>query len=284
MRFPALLATLVLAAGTAHAQADEAVSFEAVSIKPFPEGTPIQFSGCQGGPGGGDPARIDCQYITLKTLVMRAYQLKSQEVFGPAWIDDAHFNVLAKPPAGAAKDQVPAMFRRMLAERFHLEAHRENRMLNVYALTVAKNGLRIKQSSAAPSAAEDAPSGPPRRGEDGFPVLRPSVYAGGPIILYQPGKARLLAGNTTMTQLAETFSGQADRIVVDQTGLSGKYDLRLDWMVEAGERGSRPGAETSPGPNLFAAVEEQLGLKLAPVKLERPVLVVDRAEKQPTEN
>ena len=104
------------------------------------------------------------------------------------------------------------------------------------------------------------------------------------MILYQPGKARLLGGNTTMTQLAETLSGQADRIVVDETGLSGKYDLRLDWMLEAGERGSRPGAETTTGPNLFAAIEEQLGLKLAPVKAERPALVVDRAEKQPTDN
>src|SRR5579863_2424950 len=97
MRLFVAIPILILAAGSAFAQADDSsVVFEAASIKPFPEGQLRQFSGCQGGPGSQDPGHVDCQYVTLKMLVMRAYKMKSQEVFGPKWIEETHFNVMAK--------------------------------------------------------------------------------------------------------------------------------------------------------------------------------------------
>lgn len=287
MRLLPALSAVVLAGGVALAQQDDStVAFEAASIKPFQQGQPIQFSGCQGGPGGGDPARIDCQYVTLKMLVMRAYKLKAQEVFGPNWMEDQHFNIMAKVPAGTKPEQVTLMFRNLLAERFKVVAHRERRPLAVYALTVSKNGLKIHESVPAPRGAEDpAPAGPPPKGDDGFPIIRPSVYAHGPLILYRQGKARLLAGNTTLAQLAETLSSQLDRVVIDETGLAGKYDMRLDWTPEASQPGGRPQADAAmPEPDLFVALEQQLGVKVVSKKSEREALVVDRAERNPTEN
>src|SRR5579863_4869306 len=197
MRLFAAIAFFSLATGRVFCQADDTTAaFEAASIKPFPEGALIRISGCQGGPGSRDPGRVECEYTTLKMLVMQAYHVKSQEVFGPAWLEEAHFNVSAKVPAGATREQVSMMFRNLLAERFQMVLHKEKRLLPVYALAVAKGGLKIKESGPPGPPEEAPPAGPPRTGDDGFPILRPSVYAGGPIILYRQGKARLLAGNT----------------------------------------------------------------------------------------
>jgi uncharacterized protein (TIGR03435 family) len=301
MRPFATIALFALTCGRAFAQADDAgIVFEAVSIKPFAEGTTITMSGCMGGPGSDDPGRINCEYTTLRMLLTSAYQVKSQEIFGPGWLDSAHFNITAKLPQGATKEQVPVMFRNLLAERFKLELHHETRAMPSYSLTVAKGGLKIKESAQAPAAASDDPlpaGGRPPIGKDGFPILRPAAFAGGPITLYRQGRARLQAGNTTLATLAEALSRQLDRVVIDETGLSGKYDITLNWTPEATEPGgrSRPAAsvrpegiapqeESTPEPNLFAAMEQQLGLKLVSKKIPRDTLVIDRAEKVPTEN
>jgi uncharacterized protein (TIGR03435 family) len=282
-------------------------AFEAVSIKPFPEGAVIMMSGCDGGPGTDHPGRINCEYTTPRMLLMMAYGVKSSEIFGPGWLDSGHFNIDAKLPKGATKEQVPAMFRNLLAERFKLALHHETRLLPAYALTVAKGGLKIKESAPAPAATDGAqpagqppsgspssgppPSGPPPTGEDGFPILRPAVIANGPIILYRQGRGRLQGGNTSLAVLAEKLSGQVDQVVIDETGLDGKYDMTLNWTLDAAEIGGTAGPGTgasqeasTPGASLFAAVEQQLGLKLVSKKIARDVIVVDRVDKVPTGN
>src|SRR5882724_7004125 len=159
MRPFAAITLFALTCGPAFAQADDSsIAFEAASIKPFAEGSPITMSGCMGGPGSDDPGRINCEYTTLRILLTRAYQVKSQEIFGPGWLDSAHFNITAKLPQGATKEQVSVMFRNLLAERFKLALHHENRLLPAYSLTVAKGGLKIKESAQAPeAAASDTP-------------------------------------------------------------------------------------------------------------------------------
>ena len=260
-------------------------AFEAASVKIFPEGAPVQFSGCMGGPGSDDPGRIDCRYASLQMLLARAYEVKTQEIFGPGWIETAHFDILAKLPHGATREQVPAMFRTLLAERFKVALHHETRPLPGYAITVAKSGLKIKETdnTAAP---EDPPSdGKIHRDEEGFPILRPSVIRQGAVILYNNGRARLTGGNIPMRQLAESLSRQLDRIVVDETGLPGKYDMTLNWTPEPPEPGARPrDASSAPSVDLLTALETQLGLKLVSKKVDRDTLVVDRAEKVPVDN
>jgi len=260
--------------------------FEAVSVKPFPEGAVIVMSGCLGGPGSDDPGRINCEYTTLRMLLAMAYEVKSSEIFGPTLLDSAHFNIVAKLPKGATRVQVPAMFRNLLAERFKLAAHHENRAMPAYSLTVAERGLKIKESAPAPAPTDDAhpAAGPPPIGEDGFPILRPSVIASGPIVLYRQGRARLQAGNTTLDKLADSLSRELDRRVTDETGLVGRYDITLNWTPEPAAPGGAAQEASTPDSNLFAALEQQLGLKLVSKKVARYVLVVDHAEKVPAEN
>ena len=280
------LFTLILGAFSAHA--DD--SFEAVSIKPYPEGTPIRMSGCQGGPGGDDPARINCEYTTLRMLLRRAYDAKASEIFGPGVLDSEHFNIVAKVPAGATKDQVPAMFRNLLAERFKVTLHREERMLPGYSLEVAKSGLKMKESTTPAAPTDDSPpaSGPPPIGEDGFPILRKSLLTSGPIIFFREGRARLEASQATVSALAAALSNQLDRVVVDDTGLSGKYEIVVTWTPETNEIGARPrdpqDGAALPETSLFGALEQQLGLRLVSEKIKRNAIVVDRVEKVPTEN
>jgi uncharacterized protein (TIGR03435 family) len=264
---------------------NSSITFEAATIKPFPEGANIQFSGCMGGPGSDDPGRFDCQYVSLNMLLSKAYQVKTMEVFGPSWLDTAHFNVEAKLPRGATRDQVPAMFRNLVAERFKVELHHETRPLPGYSLTVAKSGLKIKES--APPSENPADDGPPPGGklpidDEGFPILRPSVIAAGPNILYRGGRARLQAGNTTIARLAESLSQQMNQVVVDETGLTGKYDMKMTWVPDSAEISGRPrgaAVDSDLGVDLMTALERQLGLKLVSKKVPRDTIVVDRAEK-----
>ena len=297
----ATIALFALIAGRVPTRADDSnIAFEAVSIKPFPEVASIMMSGCMGGPGSDDPGRINCEYTTVKMLLARAYKVKSQEIFGPGWLDSAHFNIVAKLPQGANQEQVPAMFRNLLAERFKVALHGEKRLLPGYAVTVGKSGIKMKETAPEPAAANlDAqPAGGKLPiGADGFPVLRPAAIASGPIILYRQGRARLQAGNTSLATFAEALSRQLDRVVADETGLIGKYDITLYWTPDAIEPGGRPRPAVDAGPessaseeaaapdlSLFAAVEQQLGLKLESKKIERDTLVIDRAEKIPVEN
>jgi len=284
-----IIGLLVSIAGRAPAQQS---TFEAVSIKPFPEGTPIMMSGCVGGPGSDDPGQIKCEYMTLKMLLMRAYKVRNQEIFGPGWIDSTRFNILAKVPQGATGDEVRAMFGNLLAERFKVALHHETRPMTAYSLVVAKNGPRLKEYDAAAVASADdgpPPGGKLPTGDDGFPILRRSVIASGPIILYRQGRARLQAGNAKIARLAEALSNQLDQTVTNETGLTGSYDITLYWTPDPTESGGRtpasaPQEASAPETSLFAALEQQLGLKLVAKKAPHDTLVIDRAEKTPVEN
>ncbi|HEX3743883.1 MAG TPA: TIGR03435 family protein [Bryobacteraceae bacterium] len=282
---------LVAAWATAQDPA-ASVAFEAVSIKAFPEGQPVMMSGCVGGPGSDDPAQVRCEYVTLKTLLMRAYKVRNHEISAPGWVDSTHFNIRAKAPDGATAAQLPGMYRLLLIERFKLTLHHESRATTIYKLDASKGGAKLKPHEESPQPPTDdgpPPGGKLPTGNDGFPILRRSAYAGGPIILYRNGRARLQASNATVGQLAQAITNQLDQEVTDETGLTGRYDIVLDWTpgpLEPG--GSSPAASPheagAPEISLFAAIEQQLGLRLVAGKAPRDVLVVDHAEKIPTEN
>src|SRR5262249_39150456 len=157
-------------------------------------------------------------------------------------------DIVAKFSPNASGDTVPAMLQTLLKERFHRTFHREARELPTYALTVAKNGPKFATAETA--------SG----------------------ITSNSNRSRWqITAKISMRSFAEFLSPQAGRPVIDKTGLPGTYELKLEWSIDDAPAGNE-------GPSLFTALQEQLGLKLESAKGPVEALVVDHADKAPTEN
>ncbi len=207
----------------------------------------------------------------LKTLIAAAYNLSPRAISGgPAWIDSDRYDILAKAPGEVRPnlDEQMAMLRKLLADRFRLTFHRERKEMPIYALTVAKNGPKLKESTVSSDA---SPEGPP-----------PLIFVVSPNLVRLPGH------NATMAELASVMQRAAlDRPVIDKTGISGRYDFDLEWTPDetqfGGALGKPPSTDDSAKPGLFAAIQQQLGLRLSAAKGPVEVLVVDRAER-PSEN
>jgi uncharacterized protein (TIGR03435 family) len=103
----------------------------------------------RGGTGTPDPGQITYKDIALSTLITETYGVRSDKVSGRGWPYAQRFDIIAKIPAGATPEQFKLMLQNLLAERFNLQFHHESRILPVYALTVAKSGLKMKDSSKA---------------------------------------------------------------------------------------------------------------------------------------
>jgi len=303
--------------------ADKALTFDAASVKqanlPAPDGSGrIMMTGPTGGPGTGDPGRIHYPYMSLKNLLVNAYDVKSFQIQGPSWLDTERFDVNATMPPETTREQFRAMLQNLLAERFRITLHRETKDLPIYSLAVAKGGPKMRESEPVSPAEDNAgapPSSPfpaqPRIGPDGFPVL--ASQAGGRaglILMMMPGRARLAGQQQTMLDLANRLTTQLGRPVADATRLTAKYDFTLTFSPEGMNPPTGPGggagvmvraAPPSPSgaggvpapeglptedtpPDIFRAIKEQLGLALEPKKGPVELIVIDHIEKIPTGN
>ena len=203
---------------------------------------------------------------TLMTLIAAAYNLSPKAISGgPAWLNSEHFDISAKPPGDVRPnlEEQMAMLRQLLGERFELTFHREPAELPIFALTVAKNGPKLRQ---------------PEGVQDGPPA---------PLIFVLSTKGVTLPGrNASMGELASVMQRAAlDRPVIDRTGLSGRFDFDLEWNpneTQFGGQGPKEDPE-SDKPDLFAAIQQQLGLKLEATKGMVDALVIDSA-KRPSDN
>jgi len=272
-------------------------AFEVAAIKPSPPPQPGRMPMGMS-PGPGDPSRVSIHFISLSSLLTLAYRIRPYQLSGPSWLDTERFDVVAKLPDGATREQVPLMLQSLLAERFLLTIHREKQEATVYELVVGKNGPKLQESAknAEPKGAPEPlpPSpGPPKLDGDGFPVL-PADRRVSTIMMN--GRATMRYTGLTMTGFAAILSNQLRRPVTDATGLQAKYDVSLHWVNDgmglSGAPlppappglpvGSTPGDDS--GPTLFGALEAQLGLKLQQKKALIDMIVVDHIDKVPTEN
>jgi uncharacterized protein (TIGR03435 family) len=253
------VAMLLLTAVPLIAQAGPVApqSFEVASIKPSaPDDRSGRFITMQGA------HQFVAKNHTLKTLVMAAYNAPAPGVIGgPAWFDIDRFDIVAAAPGESRPplDVQMAMLRTLLGERFKLAFHREQRDAPVYELTVARGGPTLKET-ATPSEVQ--------------PVLVNRLF---------PGRVQLPARNATMSQFASMLQRSVlDRHVLDKTGLSGRYDFDLEWTPDETQFGGQlppvPTTDTSK-PDLFAALQQQLGLRLQASKGLVDVIVVDRVER-----
>ena len=273
----------VSAVAAAHGQSpDASPQFEVASIKlaPPPNGM-FSMTKFVGGPGTPDPGLFRCENCSLSMLIIRAYELKDYQLSGPDWMETTRFNISAKLPGGATKEQFRLMQQNLLVERFKLTFRHEKKEVAGYQLVLAKNGPKLKESGPLEESQEvpapRPPSGPPKTDSNGYPILPPGR---GPLMLVLAnGRATMRSVAESMPELAARLSDQLRRPVADATGLMGKYDFVLNWVIEG------PGySGDDTGPTLFGALQEQLGLKLEPRKLSGDIFVVDHLEKTPSEN
>jgi uncharacterized protein (TIGR03435 family) len=214
-----------------------------VSIKPAETGGSSVYVGVR-----TEPGRVTYSYLPLENLIARAYGIRvgGRISGGPNWVREDRFDVIATFPANAAITRIPAMLQTMLAERFKLAVHWESRVVPVYGLVVAGSGLKVKTSD---------PSDTPKD---------------------TIGVGRIDWRQATVARLIDYIQNDiGERPIVDMTGLSGRYNFRMNW-TPARILMENPDAA---GPSIFTAIQEQLGLKLENRKAPVQYLVIDHVER-----
>lgn len=291
----ALCAALPLAAQLIVPKPGETVpTFEVATVRKADEGAQRMMMRPMGD-------NYQMENIPLRRIILNAYGLTSDaQLIGSDSLLEQSFDIHAKADADeAAKIQAlpredrghetGLMVQSLLADRFHIKVHFEKRELPVYALVVAKGGPRLK-ASAPPPETSDAPATAPPPPSPNEPLHRP---AGGGMMMRMGGNGvEMTASAFNISRLASILTNQPDtegRVVIDKTGLTGKYDFDLRWTpamsmaMKGMDNGAHASTDQPDAPGLFTALEEQLGLKLEPSRGQVDVVVIDHIE-APTAN
>jgi uncharacterized protein (TIGR03435 family) len=234
--------------------------------------------------------------------------MQMDQFVGPKWImseDPDRYEIVANVRPGATQQEINAMMRNLLEERFHLTYHLEKRELDTYELVVAKGGPKL-QDAEIPAELPTRSAGPAERptGRDGYPIL-PAGWPSGvgvavngmmfmpmnhprgfePVDLHfasRENRFGLIRFSFRMKTITQVL-GELQRLagiahVVDHTGLQGKYDIKLAFSLGGFDDASEP------GPDMFSALEKQLGLKLVKSRAPLDVIVIDHIDRTPVEN
>jgi uncharacterized protein (TIGR03435 family) len=287
---------------------DPKLQFEVASVKISGPVTPGAILGARGGPGTNDPGQLTIGHANMKSLLTQAFGVKANQISGPAWLDKTdsdRYDISAKVPVGASKEDLKTMLQNLLVERFGLAFHRGTNDVQGYELVVGQNGPKLKESEMSADPAP-APTGQPLRIErdrNGIPQL-PSE---GPRMIIDAGtvgRQVVAARQQTITQIASFLENLLGKPVVDRTGLTAKYDYGFAFDTTGLPGASNPrvasvsaaqtaGVAAPPSafdnapasaPSIFNAVQQELGLRLDQKKVTVELIVVDRLEKVPSEN
>ena len=243
---------LLLAAGAAFGQRFDVASVK-VSDALGPEGKARR--GIKSSPGS-----VTIQNMTLSAIVQWAYGVQDYQVEGPHWADVDPYDIFAKAAGPAQDPELKKMLQTLLAERFKLVIRREVRELPIYSMTIAKGGHKLK----------------PPQGE-------------GPGQLGKGEKFALKGERVSMAELAGQLSQPLRRPVIDRTGLAGTFNFTIDLMSYVPlDASGKPSPESTTEMDrdgiIIMAVQQQLGLKLEPGKAPVEMIVIEKAEKIPTDN
>ena len=283
---------LAFAAWPVQGQPVNGPTFEVASVKPATG----NFRGCSGGPNTSDPGTWRCSGVVLSFLITNAYGFQPSEFSLANPCCQERYELNAKLPPGSTQAQFHEMEQNLLKERFKLAFHFDRKEMQVYELSVAEKGSKMRESAPGVSPQQQDPWSPPKYtvGKDGYPSFRAGEYG----VAGVNGRYRWLAVGQSMEDIVKTLSFQLGRPVVDTTGLTGKYDIDLKWTIDFAaitERLAKSGAfgdnpadvpvvETPAGPDLPHAIVGQLGLKVTSKKGPGRIVVIDHVEKVPLEN
>jgi uncharacterized protein (TIGR03435 family) len=260
------------------ASAAAAQEFEVASVKLHVardgEGNGSKMTG---GPGTDDPGRIVVTNRTLRTLIIEAYVIRNFQIEHPDWMGDRRYDIVAKVPAGATHQDSRLMMRKLLEDRFELKIRRETRDLSVYALTIAKGGIKMTQSTATTPGitGENIDMSKLKTGSDGFSQMP----AGAQTILtnYTQAGAKTIATRQTIPKILTWLTSVVEKPVFDETGLKGEYNFSMVWAP--------PGnMNLDTAADIFTALPKQVGLKLESRKRPVEMLIVEGGRKDPIEN
>jgi uncharacterized protein (TIGR03435 family) len=320
---PATQASVATAATAAVQTTSNNLTFDVASVRPAAAiDTMTILAGLRAGkkPESAhiDGSRATYTYESLKELIAYAYKVRSYQISGPEWLTTDRFDIAARLPEGASRDDVPAMLQALLVERFKLAAHLETKEHPVIGLVMGKGGTKLQETSEAPApidenaplkpgeTKQDTPDGPMllMRNTDGSTsynmgfrgsfTLRVDGETG---TMHMAASGMTLKGFVLMLNL---LGGGNGRQVVDMTGLKGNYELAVEFSLSdlvsslreqgidiptAPRSGGGSGEATDPsGDSTVSDALQKLGLKLENTKAMVEQLVVDHAEKLPTEN
>lgn len=240
----AIASLAVCVSGAVYGQSDVGQRFEVASIRPSTANP--NSSGINTGNG-----RLTATNVTLKRCIMGAYGVGPNQIIGgPDWLDADRFDIAAKAEQPVGDHILMTMLQTLLAERFTLGLHREMKPIESYVLEVAKNGPKLEKGDGKGSSTNS-------------------------------GRGEIVATNATMDRLAEILSRQMDLPVINHTSLEGDFKLKLQWTPEGAT--AAKSTDTTDGPSIFTAIQEQLGLRLHAQKVPVEVIVIDHVEK-PSEN
>jgi uncharacterized protein (TIGR03435 family) len=195
-----------------------------------------------------DPRIVALSHVSLQNLMAQAYLIKNFQISGPDWLDTDRFDIVAKLPDGATRDQLPAMLQNLLKERFHLTLHQDKRTMNAFVLEPGKDGAKLK-----------------------------AIDSGVRDVRTARGAHRWIAGKLTMAYFAGLLSNMVDQPVVDETGLKGVYDIDIEWASD-----ETAGMDSTP--SLPAVLADKLGLQIESRKTAVDIYVIDRVDRTPTAN
>jgi uncharacterized protein (TIGR03435 family) len=205
------------------------------------------------------PGSLTMRNVRMSGCLGWAYSVQDFQISGPGWLTEARFDIVAKAGTAAPEAELRLMLRSLLADRFKLAVRRESRELQALVLVVGKNGHKLK-----PNDVEGSPS-------------------------FKTGKLNLTGDGATLSQLTGFLSKELRQPVVDQTGLTGRFNYFLDinaYITEEIRKSGGPnGGPPLEAPSIIAqALQQQLGLKVEPRKAPVEMLLVEHIEKTPTEN
>jgi uncharacterized protein (TIGR03435 family) len=264
--------------------------------------------------------RMEYSNASLRDCIRTAYGLKDYQIVAPEWMSSTRFDIEAKMPDGATQDQAHGMLRSLLEDRFKIAIHRDSKEHDVYGLVVGKNGPKLTPSDPNDNPPPDAKGVPEaarkamqdamgKMGNEGTSTMTMRTFSrtgqGG----LSGGTAQIKSKGVTLAQFADSVARYVDRPVVDMTSIEGKYDfvlevsqeqmmrnaqaltgMNLSAIAAAATGGAGPasqpgnGEASDPGSNSVFESVQKYGLKLEKRKAPVETLVIDHAEKTPTEN
>jgi uncharacterized protein (TIGR03435 family) len=275
-----LLALALVVATIASGQTDMS-HFEVASVK-LNKDTIGTATSCTGGPGTQSPTLWTCKQINTVNLLYSAFTLYLYQYSAPEWMrgSGSYWSVSARLPAGATRDQFREMQRNLLIERFGLIWRWRESDATVCHLVRDPGGVKLRESApdAAPAVVEWGVPPGTTLGKDRYPVLPEGV----PGLVGMGNHCRWRSSNVTMEDIAAVLQREFQTDIVDETGLTGDYDVDLRWETPPME--IFPSMPPYDGPDAKTEFRNRLGLRVESMKGKIRIFVVDHIDRVPTEN